>query len=233
MSIIDSIRHGYARYRLRYPIYFFHHLPKCGGTSVREALENWFHVNDDHTLEGESEQPPIDLAELNSHNCISGHFGHEGHYIDQRYPKVFTGYRAAKRYRVFTFLRDPLEMRCSLYRHDVKLGRQQYPNLAAAIQPFNNYYSRILRVNESNWREKLDQYFFVGDADQLQMSFDILSQLINRPPVSLPKTNTTKVDLQSSVDSLTPTQVANFRAQNSLDYLMYQYVKGNLQSHHQ
>jgi hypothetical protein len=227
-KMIESLRHSFARYRLHYPIYFFHHLPKCGGTSVRQALEQWFHVNDDYYNErADVNLPPIDLSTL-SLNCICGHFGHEGYFIDQRYPKIFTGFRAAKRYRAFMFLRDPLEMRCSLYRHEVKLGRQSSPDLATAIMLFNNFYARIINVDEGNWQQRIDQYFFVGLADDLQLSFDLLAKLLNKPHVVLPKTNTTIVEHASSAKSLTAEQTASFMSENALDYEIFQYVQNRV-----
>lgn len=193
---------------------------------MREALEQWFHVNDDYYDEHGAASPrPIDLNELNSLNCISGHFGHQGYFIDQRYPTIFTGYRASKRYRAFMFLRDPLEMRCSLYRHDIKSGKEHSSDLAAAIMPFNNFYARIINVNQSNWKERIDQYYFVGLADDLQLSFDLLAKLISKPRVELLKKNTTRLDHATSLQSLTVEQTAIFMSENTLDYEIFEYVK--------
>ncbi len=230
--MIKSLTHGYARFRLRYPIYFFHHIPKCGGSSVRDALESWFHVNDDYYNENtKSILPPVDLKPINSHNCISGHFGHNEFFIDQRYPNVFEGLRARKRYRVFMFLRDPLEMRCSLYRHALKTGKSEHADLASAIMPFNNYYARIIHVNEENWKKKIDQYYFIGIADdELQLSFDLLANMIGKPKIELPKFNTTDEQGELSSKSLTPSQIADFSAANTLDYKIFNYVKGRIDS---
>ena len=163
--MIELLRHSYARFRMRYPIYFFHHIPKCGWSSVRDALESWFHVNDDYYNDHSNiNMPPVNLKLTNSHNCISGHFGHDGFFIDQRYPKIFDGLKARKRYRVFMFLRDPLEMRCSLFRHAIKTDKSEHVDLASAIIPFNNYYARIIHVNEDNWKKKIDKYYFIGIA---------------------------------------------------------------------
>ena len=227
--MIENLRHRYARWRLRHPIYFFHHLPKCGGTSVREALENWFSVNDDYFDEdGATTLPPIDLKNLNRTNCISGHFGHEGYYIEQRYPQIFHGFKASQRYRAFMFLRDPLEMRCSLYRHEVKAGKAQHPDLATAIMPFSNFYSRIINVNEHNWKQRIDQYFFVGIADDLQLSFDLLADLAGKRRVKLPTSNTTTLAHSNSMHSLSDEEREAFKIANSLDYQIFDYAKAKL-----
>ena len=228
--MIESLRHSYARFRMRYPIYFFHHIPKCGGSSVRDALESWFHVNDDYFNEQSTiDLPALDLSQANSHNCISGHFGHQGFFIDQRYPQIFNGIRARKRYRVFMFLRDPLEMRCSLYRHAIKTGKSEHDDLASAIMPFNNYYARIIDVNDNDWKKKIDQYYFIGIADdELQLSFDLLAKMIGKPRVELPKINTTHEQYELSSKSLSESQIADFRSANALDYQIFNYVKGRI-----
>lgn len=224
--MLDALRHAYARHRMRYPIYFFHHLPKCGGTSVREALDQWFHVNDDYYDEqSDADLAPILLSELNQHNCISGHFGHEGYFLEQRYPQIFDGYRAQQRYRAFMFLREPLKMRCSLYRHQVKTGVSQHTKLADAIMPFNNFYARIINVNETNWRARIDQYFFVGLADELQTSFDVLAELIAKPKLVLPVSNSSAREHSNSHHALSDQQVRDFTQANHLDYQIYEYAK--------
>ena len=227
--MIDYLRNAYARYRIRYPIYFFHHLPKCGGTSVRQALKSWFHINNDYLDEHETKvTPPIDLGTLISHNCVSGHFGHDGQHLAQRYPQVFKGFNARRRYRVFTFIRNPLKMRCSLYRHDLKVGSVEHESLVTAIMSYNNYYARIMHIDERTWREQLDRYFFIGNADNLQESFDLLAEQIGKPKLVLPKSNTTKRGKSNTQDSLTEEQIAEFKAHNQLDYKIYEYVLARL-----
>lgn len=193
---------------------------------MREALDSWFHVNNDYYVhEKKNYVPPVDLGCVNTNNCIIGHFGHNGYFIDQRYPKIFKGFRARSRYRIFMFLRDPLRMRCSLYRHDLLTGVNQQPNLFSSIMTHPNYYSLILNVNEENWKAKLDRYFFIGMADDLQASFDLLGKLIGKPKIELPVTNTTTRDHETSLESLTQEQIDEFMAANQLDYKIVEYAK--------
>lgn len=227
--MFDSLRTAYARYRLRYPVYLFHHLPKCGGTSVRKTLDSWFHVNLDYPQHGPA---PIDLGTLNSHNCVIGHFGDTGYYLSERYPQVLGGFRAAQRYRVFSFVRDPLEMRCSLYRHNLKLGigKGSHADMIATIMTLNNYLARILNVTKDNWQDTLQRYFFVGNADDLQNSFDLLADLIDRPRVDLPTLNTTQHDQGNTVASLSEAEIAAFKTSNQLDYAIYDWACERLDS---
>jgi len=229
--LFEPLLSKYARYRKRYPVYFFHHIPKCGGTSMREALNGWFTVNSDYFIrEKDHYVPPVNLGHVNTNNCIIGHFGHPGYFIDERYPKIFKGFRARSRYRIFMFLREPLEMRCSLYRHDLLVGEDKQPNLAAAITTFNNYYSRILNVTENNWKKKLDRYFFIGMADDLQTSFDLLGSLIGKPKLDLPISNTTASNHETSIDSLSAEQIDDFKKANALDYQIFNYARQRMKN---
>lgn len=232
MSILSK---PYAKLVLSWPVYMFHHMPKCGGSSVVKALEQWFCINTDYFNRNEKKPDviankhlAIDLSTLSRNNCVCGHFGHPGYHINERYPQVFDSFLASYRFRVFSFLRDPLEMRCSLYRHQLKNDQLQTDKLNDAININNNYYSRIFRVNENNYKEKLDQYYFIGLADDLQNSFDQLAHKLKKPILSLPIMNTSQNTSLSTSSKLTAKQITEFKMANSLDYLIYDYVKKRL-----
>ncbi len=237
MSILSK---PYAKLVLSWPVYMFHHMPKCGGSSVVKELEQWFCINTDyfnrnekkpdvlHDNKIEDKYTPIDLSTLSRNNCVCGHFGHPAYHINERYPQVFSSFLSSYRYRVFSFLRDPLEMRCSLYRHQLKSGQLQADNLNDAIHINNNYYARIFRVNENNYKEKLDQYYFIGLADDLQNSFDQLAHKLKKPILSLPTINTSQNTNLSTSNELTAKQISDFKAVNSIDYEIYDYVKQRL-----
>lgn len=224
--MIDSALSAYRRYRLRYPVYIFHHIPKCGGTSVRKVLDDWFHVYDDY-YEGENKDSisPVDLKYLNSQKCLCGHFGHKGYMINERYPQVFGSFRSRNRFRVFTFLRDPLEMRCSLFRHQLAEQTSPFETLAESIMTYDNYYARIMGLGEQNYRKKLDQYFFIGLQAEMQTSFDVLAALINKPKVILPIINTSREGHENASNYLSDQEVFEFKKANKLDYQIYDYVQ--------
>lgn len=59
----------------RNPVYVFHHIPKCGGSSINEVLNSWFvtfkDYRDGYTL---NYPEKIALNSLRSSHCLSGHF---------------------------------------------------------------------------------------------------------------------------------------------------------------
>ncbi len=229
--MFSSLLSAYSRYRLRYPVYVFHHIPKCGGTSARRVLDDWFHVYDDY-YEGENKEEikPVNLKYLNSEKCLCGHFGHDGFMLNQRYPMIFGAFRSRNRYRVFSFLRDPLEMRCSLFRHQINERVVVGDTLAENIMTYDNYYARIMDLKEENYKKKLDRYFFIGIQEDLQSSFDILASLINKPKVTLPFINTSSQGIAHSPNILSDHEIIQFKKKNQLDYKIYDYVQKNIRS---
>lgn len=91
------------------PIYIFHHIPKCGGTSVRNALNSWFEMKLDYAPPISSEEfvkyklNKYNISKFKPYQCLVSHF-ESSHTIYKRYPQVFKD----NRYRVFSFVRDPL-----------------------------------------------------------------------------------------------------------------------------
>ena len=94
------------------PVYIFHHMPKCGGTSLSYLLNQWFIVKRDYRKDWNSaHKNKYNLNKFRSINCLAGHWELPEVYLNKRYPEVFTN----DKYKVFTFLRDPLEHSLSLY----------------------------------------------------------------------------------------------------------------------
>lgn len=87
-------------------IYVFHHLMKCGGTSVKEILQDWFNTEYDYIEASENLNTflkyKLNTGSMNADNCIVGHFQFEGIHLNQRYPEVFDN---PDKYRIFTFVR--------------------------------------------------------------------------------------------------------------------------------
>ncbi|HUO84126.1 MAG TPA: hypothetical protein VM534_03340 [Thermoanaerobaculia bacterium] len=204
----------------RSPVWVFHHIPKCAGTSVRKVLANWFVMVGDYRKGFSLEYPPaVDLSSLRSVHCLAGHFELEGYHLHQRYPAVLQ----SSRFRVFTFLRDPLDARISDYYY-LRKKNQPLGNvpLREHILRSKNWFASILSCDETNYEEVLGRYFFIGIVEDLQRSVDLLAKLTGRDFVRVPNVNSSERDLQQN--ELSEADRRLFRERNQLDYAIYDYA---------
>ncbi|MEW6312660.1 MAG: hypothetical protein AB1513_01230 [Pseudomonadota bacterium] len=202
------------------PVYIFHHIPKCGGTSVRNILAQWFEVIMDYRRGWSMEYPEkVNLAALQPHQCLCGHYELEGHHLYQRYPEVFT----SDRYRVFTFVRDPLQVRLSLFKYASNNNRARQTTLEAHLFTGNNFIARRLPVTLENYKAILDKYFFIGVLENGQASIDVLAARLGKPTIALPRINQSHAGSAPAEETLPQDIVERFRQENTLDYLIYDY----------
>lgn len=203
-------------------IYVFHHLMKCGGTSVKEILQDWFNTEYDYIEASENLNTflkyKLNTGSMNADNCIVGHFQFEGIHLNQRYPEVFDN---PDKYRIFTFVRDPLQFRASLYYYTRKNEIIKDYNLSQIIMNTPNLISRVFPCDENNYREVLDKYFFIGIVEKMQESFNKLADHIHKRRLKLPYANISEKDDQLS--KLSPEFIAEFKKKNYLDYMIYDY----------
>ena len=198
----------------------FHHIPKCGGTSVINVLGSWFFVVEDYRPMEEDERyftNRIKINSLKNYQCLSGHFDTDGIYLHQRYPEVFTD----SRFKTMTFVRDPLKVKISLYYFEQKYGLNNGISLEKHLMGRHNYIANRLPCTRDNYREALNSYFFVGITEFLQESMDQLASLLNKPTVRVPMFNPSGKDGQVCV--LSQSVLEDFKDKNELDYLVYQY----------
>jgi len=216
---IDTLATSYIK---KTPAYVFHHLMKCGGTSITLALQKWFMLEFD-LLEESKEinnflKYKFNTGNFIEDNCLVGHFQYDGIFLNQRYPEIFED---KNKYRIFTFIRDPLSVRVSLYYYIRKSGGFADYTLSKIISNTPNFISNLFPCNENNYKEILDRYFFIGIVERMQESFDKLAEMTGKKKIELPFTNTTEKD--SQMDQLTPEFREKFKQDNSLDYLIYDY----------
>lgn len=216
-------------FRIKKPAYIFHHLMKCGGTSLAVALEKWFAMEDEFMYDVKNNsnnfelnsfiKHKLNLDNISSDTCIRGHYHDDGFFIHQRYPEAIT---RNKEFKIFTFIRDPLSVRISLYFYLNKEG-VYYNNvsLVNSVINFKNILSYWLPCDESNYKEILDRYFFIGIVEKMQESFDKLADITGKKRITVPTFNTTKKDAQ--ISELTPEIIDKFKKKNHLDYLIYNY----------
>ncbi|UFS62266.1 sulfotransferase family protein [Sulfurimonas sp. HSL-3221] len=203
-------------------IFIFHHLPKCGGTSVNAALRNWFIIIKDYR-EGWTDKYPEkkNLENFRESYCLSGHFEVDNNFIHQRYPEVFT----SDRYKVFTFVRDPLALQLSLYRYEKKYDQTYDVGIEEYLDNHTNYFSNLFPATYENYQEIIDRYYFVGILEKSQLSLNILAQLLHKPPIKMKHKNTTAKTntLANQYQGIDQKLIAKFKEKNKLDYLIYDY----------
>ncbi|MEO8446542.1 MAG: hypothetical protein ABI528_03560 [bacterium] len=228
LSVISGTRpHNYLKQN---PAYFFHHLIKCGGSSLGVVLSKWFNFQNDlfDNVDGkvgysgelnEFVKYKFNLENVSSDTCIRGHFQRDGFYIHQRYPEIM----GRDDIKIFTFVRDPLKVLISLYYFGKKRDYDYHSiTLQQYLKTTKNFLSYLLPCDESNYKEVLDRYFFIGIVDRMQESFDKLAMILKKKPIEVPTFNTTEKDHQ--VKELTPEFIAEVKERNKLDYLIYNYA---------
>ena len=210
------------------PVYIFHHIPKSGGTSIVSVIDNWFTVVRDYrpSIELTDEtirylEKKIDLGKLNSTHCLSGHFEKEGNYLYERYPQVLEN---PEEYKVFTFLREPMDLAISLYYYQIKtnIRKKEDQPLEDFLLSISNYTANRLPCTKENYRNILDKYFFIGINESMQDSLDRLAEILHKPKIIIPVLNQSSRDTQAL--NLSNTLISAFKHHNELDYLIYNYA---------
>jgi len=209
------------------PLYFFHHIPKSGGTSVRNALSNWFNIIPDYRPSVE-ETPEtlkylnnrLKLDKYNSKHCIFGHFELPGNYLHERYPEVFDD---PDKYKIFTIFRDPLDLAISLYYFQIKTNiKNRGESLEEFLKRINNYTARRLPCDMNNFKHILQRYFYIGINEHMQESLDKLARILKKPKIKIPNLNRTQKDQQ--VLNISPDTIRIFRQNNVVDYHIYEFA---------
>jgi len=208
-------------------IYLYHHLPKCGGRSFIKGCVEWFprfpeKVGRYPTKEqiAEFAKTRLNFDELPQPAFVHGHLVREGIRPFERYGDFI----AAGKCRVVTIVRNPLERAISGYFHRKKVGNAWHEPLEDWLFRGRNKVAGFLGVKNSNWQERLDQYFLIGTTESLQLTLNLMAAKAGQPPIESPHLNPSP----RGDYSLAPEIVEKFRADNALDYRIHEYATARL-----
>jgi hypothetical protein len=199
----------------------FHHLPKCGGTSVLKMLASWYRpVHDYRQNWTSSYQNRLNLDYLTPGQCLCGHFELDGYHLAQRYPGLLEN----PRFWVFSFIRDPLEVKMSLFRYEAKNNVTKPRTIEKHLSTRKNYLANVLGVGWDDFKTVLDKYAFIGVLEESALSFEMLAWLLKKNKTELPWENKTLGGEERSQDALPSLIVQQFKEENGLDYAIYNYA---------
>ncbi|MBK6507959.1 MAG: hypothetical protein IPG02_20495 [Ignavibacteria bacterium] len=201
-------------YLKKNPAYIFHHLIKCGGSSLVKELDKWFSLQFDHILVGDDVNRLSKFkfnGSLTSDICITSHFHYNG-FLGQRYPELL---KAESGIRLFTFVREPLGFQISLYYFERQKGGIPNLGLIDFLETMPNFLSTLFPCTEENYREVIDRYFFIGILERMQESVDKLAKLSGKRTFIVKKENISQKDSQRDL--------IDDKKLNKLDYMIYEY----------
>lgn len=211
------------------PVFVFHHIPKTGGVSVRNALADWFYPIGDYRFRVDKTDfwspritpNPVDLSTLKPRDCLTGHWEEPGFHLHERYPEILL----SSRFRLFTFVRDPLQIQLSLYSWEQKRGKVLGAHdMEQELLARPNFIAhRIPCPSVEAVEETMRRYEFVGLTDRLQLSFNRLAERFGLPYVPLPHRNRSRSS--SQLPAFSDGFLDAFREANAIDYAIYRRAR--------
>jgi len=217
------------------------HIPKCGGTSLRQVLTEWYCSSfHSHYYHQRWNLPPrkINLKrgcfsrEYKPKMCIHGHFNRKlGIGLEDYYPQVD---------QFITVLRDLFELHLSNYyygrkRLQARGGKvyregQLHPlaqmNWSLADYLRERKESFILQylpadITEENYQQVIEEKFVaIGLVSRMQESIDMIAEQLDFPPIEVRHMN-----ISARNEDVPPGTREDFIRNNPLVMAIYSYIK--------
>ena len=186
---------------------------------------------------------PVNLKLLNATNVLAGHWNTATSGLDQRYSQL----KGNKRFKMFTFLRDPLEMHISLYNYRWKMNPEDcskhacYSSLKAYLNSTRNRIATLLGCDPFNYIQVLERYYFIGITEKMEKSLsifkiktlDVLAEyhdslnaqnqtsiIKNKSELVMQRLNV--VERRHDRNEISVSDMEYFKERNTLDYKIYQ-----------
>lgn len=179
------------------------HLPKCAGTTVVEHLST---LRQAYSIQYNNVEASFQnyLGTPNNGKFVYGHFRHQ---------QMEALEDSGRQYKMFTFLRDPIERLVSAYRYTVYQGpnaskyRQKWPTFEAYAEwyPANDVAAWLIGGAESvdEYIEKLEARFdFIGVQEHFDKSMARLMRLLGSEYRPGPRRNVTQAPEVSTYPDL-------------------------------
>lgn len=213
------------------------HIPKCAGTSFGSVMKKWFGRRLYRHYVNEKKGGPPRAHRLRSWLrptawkrgvCVHGHFNNQrpGYGVRETYPEAD---------QFITVLRDPLEMHVSHYFWAKRFGDNLYRDGQRHEMTERSSYDleQYLRETESfllahipfdvtleNYESVLaDGYLYMGIAEDLQTSVDVLAKKLGFESAPIERENVSERSEQVSEKSR-----REFMDRHPLEYAIYRFA---------
>jgi len=185
--------------------FLFIHVSKTGGTALRKVFEQWYGDRLGKNYYNNREKKPCDVIDLNTVDCIYGHFKSDLGIGIERYPTVN---------QYMMFLRHPISQQVSYYNYRCQFG--EMPDIDEFFKTSESMMNLTVPKDVD-----LDKVFFVGLYERFDDDVRILSDILSKPFIKPPVINVTKNKIYPSKEA-----VDAFRDNNKRIFDIYYYFLG-------
>lgn len=205
--------------------YVFNHMPRTAGGTLGEALARRFRVVPDYPGEEPHQldhwlRHPLPLRNLASGDVLMGHYTAMGGRLHERYPEVFD----SPRFRLITFLREPLDWVESMLRH-FGLATLGVRNTDEALEHLAGTFARCYQPapGQPTGESPLAAYWFVGLCEHVVADAPRLMQCIGAAAATsrLPSVNRSA---PASTPRLDSAQRERYRRLAAPDFALFEWA---------